>query len=112
MSEGLSSVAGCRPTPISSSGLGAVLTLPMLFLAFGLGLNLSTGRLLKPSQGAVDNGAACAILLGMADRRAFLANLQSPIPNFHNYPLPNTRVTIALFTGEEVQMQGSRAYAA
>ena len=102
--------------------LGVVLTLPMLFLAFGLGLNLSTGRLLQPSQGAVDDGAACAILLGLADRLSNLkhlhcaqaqvsqiSNLKSPIPNSH-YPLPNTRVTIALFAGEEVQMQGSRAY--
>ena len=80
-------------------GLGAVLTLPMLFLALGLGLNLSAGRLLQPSLGAVDNGAACAILLGLADR---LTHLPSPISN--------TRVTIALFMGEEVQMQGSRAY--
>jgi len=80
-------------------GLGVVLTLPMLFLAFGLGLNLSTGRLLRPSQGAVDNGAACAILLGLADH---ISNLQSP--------LSNTKLTIALFAGEEVQMQGSRAY--
>ncbi len=79
-------------------GLGVVLTLPMLFLAFGLGLNLSTGRLLQPSQGAVDNGAACAILLGLASQ----LNLQSPISN--------TKITIALFAGEEVQMQGSRAY--
>jgi hypothetical protein len=81
-------------------GLGAALTLPMLFLAFGLGLNLSLGRLLRPSQGAVDNGAACAILLGLADR---LAKDQ--------FPIPNTKITIALFAGEEVQMQGSRAYA-
>jgi hypothetical protein len=86
--------------------LGAVLTLPMLFLALGLGLNLSTGRLLRPSQGAVDNGAACAILLGLADR---LFNSQYPISNLQS-PISNTRVTLALFTGEEVQMQGSRAY--
>ncbi len=79
--------------------LGAVLTLPMLFLALGLGLNLSTGRLLQPSQGAVDNGAACAILLGLADH---LSNTQ--------YPISDTKITLALFTGEEVQMQGSRAY--
>jgi hypothetical protein len=91
------------PSPAGANfafALGAVLTLPMLFLALGLGLNLSTGRLLQPSQGAVDNGAACAILLGLADR---LSNLESPISH--------TQVTLALFTGEEVQMQGSRAYA-
>jgi hypothetical protein len=80
-------------------GLGVALTLPMLFLAFGLGLNLSTGRLLQPSQGAVDDGAACAILLGLADRLA--KGEVAP---------QRTRVTLALFTGEEVNMQGSRAY--
>lgn len=81
-------------------GLGVALTLPMLFLAFGLGLNLSTGRLLQPSQGAVDNGAACAILLGLADRLA--KGEVAP---------QRTKVTLALFAGEEVNMQGSRAYA-
>ena len=80
-------------------GLGVALTLPMLFLAFGLGLNLSTGRLLQPSQGAVDDGAACAILLGLADVLA--KGEVTP---------QRTRVTLALFTGEEVNMQGSRAY--
>ena len=80
--------------------VGAVLTLPMLFLAYGLGLNLSLGRLLKPSQGAVDNGAACAILLGLADRLAKHPSL-----------VPNTKIIIALFAGEEANMQGSRAYA-
>jgi len=78
--------------------IGVVLTLPMLFLAYGLGLDLALGRLVKPSQGAVDNGAACAILLGLAERLS-------------QTPLQNTRVTLALFAGEEVNMQGSRAYA-
>jgi len=56
----------------------------------------------QPSQGAVDNGAACAILLGLADR----------ISNLHaSRPISNTKVTIALFAGEEANMQGSRAYA-
>jgi Zn-dependent M28 family amino/carboxypeptidase len=70
-----------------------------LFLAWGLGLNLSLGRLRSPSQGAVDNGAACAILLGLAER------LQQGV-----IQLRKTQVTIALFTGEEVNMQGSKAY--
>jgi hypothetical protein len=75
------------------------LSVIMLALAWGLGLNLSTGRLLKPSSGAVDNGAACAILLDLGARlaRGELA-------------LDHTQVTLALFTGEEVNMQGSRAY--
>jgi hypothetical protein len=76
-------------------GLGLV----MLFLAWGLGLNLTLGRFVTPSQGAVDNGAACAILLDMADRLAS-----------REICLQCTRVTIALFAGEEVGMQGSRAY--
>jgi len=79
--------------------MGVILTIPMLLLALGLGLHLSLGRLLKPSQGAVDNGAACAILLGLADRFAKGESLP-----------PDTKVTLALFTGEEANMQGSRAY--
>lgn len=77
------------------TGLGLV----VLFLAWGLGLNLTLGRFVTPSQGAVDNGTACAILLDMADRLGRREIL-----------LQGTRVTIALFTGEEVGMQGSRAY--
>ncbi|NOY98387.1 MAG: Zn-dependent exopeptidase M28 [Chloroflexi bacterium] len=79
--------------------LGAALSVPLLFLAWGFGLHLSLGRWLEPSQGAVDNGAACAILLGLAQRLAA-----------GEIPLQKTRVTLALFTGEEVNMQGSRAY--
>lgn len=78
-----------------------VLTLPLLFLVWGLGLNLSLGRLRRDaSQGAVDNGAACAILLGLAQQVAE-----------GRIPLKGTRLTLALFGGEEVNMQGSRAYA-
>jgi len=78
-----------------------LLTQPLLFLAWGLGLNLSMGRLRREhSQGAVDNGAACAILLGLAQRMAEAG------PR-----LQHTRLTLALFGGEEVNMQGSRAFA-
>jgi hypothetical protein len=79
--------------------ISSLLTFPLLFLAWGLGLNLSTGRLLPQSQGAVDNGSACAILLGLSERLATGELL-----------LQQTKVTLALFTGEEVNMQGSRAY--
>ncbi len=76
------------------------LTLPLLFLAWGLGLNLCLGRLKKhPSQGAVDNGAACAILLGLAKRLSTT-----------ELPLQHTRLILAWFGGEEVNMQGSRAF--
>lgn len=81
--------------------LAAILTLPMLFLGWGTGAYLALGRLAPPSQGAVDNGAACAVLLGLA------AGLgQGAIR------LRRTRVTVALFDGEEANMQGSRAYVA
>jgi hypothetical protein len=79
--------------------VGVALTVPMLFLAWGFGLHLSLGRLLEPSQGAVDNGAACAMLLGFAERIAA-----------GKIPLRSRKITLALFTGEEVNMQGSRAY--
>ena len=78
---------------------GVAFTIPLLFLAWGLGLNLCVGRVLAPSQGAVDNGASCAILLGLANRLAR-----------GEIVLQQTKVVIALFTGEEANMQGSRAY--
>lgn len=90
--------------------LGVLLSLPLLYLAWGLGLNLATGRFLKPSQGAVDNGAACAILLGLADLLNRELNLARTASDYHS-PLQRTRLTLALFAGEEVNMQGSRAYA-
>ena len=82
---------------------GVLLSLPLLVLAWGLGLNLSLGglraRLGGASLGAVDNGTACAVLLGLAQR------LQAG-----ELPLQRTRLTLALFGGEEVNMQGSQAY--
>lgn len=81
-------------------GASVALSIPVLFLTWGMGLNLALGRLRKhPSQGAVDNGAACAILLGLAH------DLQHS-----GIALKNTRLVLALFDGEEVSMQGSRAY--
>jgi hypothetical protein len=79
--------------------IGIFLTVPVLFLAWGLGINFSIGRWLKPSLGAVDNGAACAILLNLSERLSK--------GDLH---LSKTRITLALFTGEEVNMQGSNAY--
>lgn len=81
------------------SWLALLLALPALIVAIGLGVNLLPGRLIRPSCGAIDNGTACATLLGLAAR---LAKSEPP--------LDYTRVTIALFSGEEASMQGSRAY--
>jgi Zn-dependent M28 family amino/carboxypeptidase len=73
------------------------LVVPLLLLAWGLGLNMLPGRLIQPSSGAVDNGAACAILLGLAEQ-------------LRRSPPQRVRVVLALFDGEEANMQGSRAY--
>jgi hypothetical protein len=92
--------------------LGVVLSLPLLFLAGGLGFNMLLGRFIgQPSQGAGDNGAACAVLLGLA---ASLAQQYDSKENDGSSDIDSecTRVTLALFTGEEVDRQGSRAYAA
>lgn len=88
--------------------VGSVLALILIILAWGLGLNLSTGRLLRPSQGAVDNGAACAVLLGLAERLNNVDNTDSQQES--QYTLQNLKVTLVLFSGEEINMQGSRAY--
>jgi hypothetical protein len=91
-----------------SYGMGAILSLLMLLLAGSLGFNMLLGRLVKPSQGTIDNGAACAILLGLADR---LKNTGSyDADDLSSTCLEHTRFTLALFTGEEVDRQGSRAY--
>ena len=79
--------------------VGVFLTVPLLLLSWGFGLHLSLGRFLEPSQGAVDNGAACAMILGLAERLAT-----------SEIPFENQKITLAFFTGEEVNMQGSRAF--
>jgi acetylornithine deacetylase/succinyl-diaminopimelate desuccinylase-like protein len=79
--------------------IGVALGLALLLLVWGFGLNLTLGRFVEPSQGAIDNGTACAILLDLAHRLAR-----------GEISLERTRVTIALFAGEEVALQGSRAY--
>jgi hypothetical protein len=83
---------------------GVTLSLPLLFLAGGMGINMLAGRLVEPSQGAVDNGGSCAVLLGLAEK------LHEETQQ-GNSKLENTRITLALFTGEEVDRQGSAAYA-
>jgi hypothetical protein len=90
-------------------GIGILLSLPLLFLAGGLGANMLFGRLVQPSQGTIDNGASSAILLGLA--AAFYEDSQKP-DSTGKAPelLQRTRFTLPLFTGEEVDRQGSRAY--
>ncbi|MFN8641245.1 MAG: M20/M25/M40 family metallo-hydrolase [Candidatus Binatia bacterium] len=73
-----------------------------LAVLYGLGLFASLGAgMLVParSPGALDNGAACALLLRLAERLHAAG------------PLPRTEVEIALLSGEEIGVQGSWAYA-
>ena len=79
--------------------LGVIATVPLLLLAWGLGINLSFGWLKEPSEGAVDNGAACAILLSLSQKL-----------NRKDIHLQKTSIKLILFSGEEVNMQGSTAY--
>jgi acetylornithine deacetylase/succinyl-diaminopimelate desuccinylase-like protein len=62
--------------------------------------SLSAGMLVPaPSPGALDDGAACAVLVRLAER-------------LHaGGPLPRTEVEIALLSGEEIGVQGSWEYA-
>ncbi|MGE5224783.1 MAG: M28 family metallopeptidase [Omnitrophica WOR_2 bacterium] len=90
-------------------GLGIGLSLALLILAWGMGLNLSLGRLIPQSRGAADNGSACAILLGLAEKLHEDHSRNTTLRE--TGLLDHTRVTLALFTGEEVDRQGSRAYA-
>ena len=92
--------------------ISILLMLPMLFLSLGLGLNLTIGRLLTPSQGSVDDGSACSILLGFLNglyHGYYDEKLGSNPARKCTNPL-NTKVSVVFFSGEEVNMQGSRAY--
>lgn len=80
--------------------LAIALSLSVLAFSLGMGLNLATGRLLpRQSRGAVDNGAACAVLLELCQRLA-TGKIEAK----------GVTVTVAFFAGEEVTMQGSQAY--
>lgn len=73
---------------------------PAAGYALGMGANLATGRLRRrQSSGAVDNGAAVAVVLDLAQR------LQRGTS-----PLEHTSVTLLFTVGEEAQMQGALAY--
>ncbi len=86
------------PWSLAIQIVSLILVLPVQIVVGAVGLNLLPGRWIRQSQGAIDNGAACAILLGLAEQLAIADLLQ------------NTHVTLAFFGGEEVSMQGSRAY--
>jgi hypothetical protein len=79
--------------------VSVLLTIPVVWVVGAVGLNLIPGRWIAQSEGAVDNGAACIILLGLAEQLA-----QGTIAH------AGTRITLAWFAGEEVSMQGSHAF--
>jgi Zn-dependent M28 family amino/carboxypeptidase len=60
-------------------------------------LNAGGALLPQRSHGALDDGAACAVLIRVADELAAL-------------PPARTEVVVALFSGEELGAQGSRAW--
>ena len=80
--------------------LALLSALPGTAYGLGMGANLIGGRFSRrPSSGAVDNGAAVAVLLELAEsfyREAF--------------SLDETAVNLLFTVGEEAQMQGALAY--
>jgi hypothetical protein len=80
--------------------LALLAALPVAVYGLGMGANLVGGRFSRqPSSGAVDNGAAVAVLLDLA-RKLHHGHLS----------LDHTTVTILFTVGEEAQMQGALAY--
>jgi hypothetical protein len=116
----LTAVEGLLP-----AGTGAVIVrwsailagLPAAAYGLGLGANLAGGRFSRrPSTGAVDNGAAVAVLLALAKRlshrrRTGGAGLeQTPRLRRDELGLDHTSITLLFTVGEEAQMQGALAY--
>ena len=98
-------IAADGPLPVEGAAaivrwLAFLMVLPVTAFGLGMGFNLVGGRFSRrPSTGAVDNGAAVAILLALA-RQLHRENLR----------LDHTAVTLLLTVGEEAQMQGALAY--
>jgi Zn-dependent M28 family amino/carboxypeptidase len=80
--------------------LAFLAALPVAVYGLGMGANLVGGRFSRqPSSGAVDNGAAVAVLLDLA-RQLHRGSLG----------LHDTAITLLFTVGEETQMQGALAY--
>ena len=80
--------------------LAFLAALPVAVYGLGMGASLVGGRFSRqPSNGAVDNGAAVALLLDLA-RRLHRGSLS----------LDHTAVALLFTVGEEAQMQGALAY--
>jgi hypothetical protein len=80
--------------------LAFLVSLPATGYGLSMGANLCGGRLIRrPSTGAVDNGAAAAVLMALA-RRLRQGDLR----------LDRTSVTLLWTVGEEAHLQGALAY--
>jgi hypothetical protein len=80
--------------------LAFLIALPATAYGLSMGANLCGGRLIRrPSTGAVDNGAAAAVLMALA-RRLRHGDLH----------LDRTSITLLWTVGEEAQLQGALAY--
>jgi hypothetical protein len=79
---------------VTLAGLAAVLEGVVVFLQVGAGALVP-----RKSHGAVDDGAACAVLVRLASRLEQSA------------PLANTDLRLLFFSSEEINLLGSSAYA-
>jgi hypothetical protein len=80
--------------------LAFLVALPATGYGLSMGANLCGGRLIRrPSSGAVDNGAAAAVLMALA-RRLRRGDLR----------LARTSITLLWTVGEEAHLQGALAY--
>lgn len=91
--------------------------LPAAAYGLGMGANLLGGRFSRrPSTGAVDNGAAVAVLLMLAKRLSHHRGTggagleQTPRLHRGDLRLQRTSITLLFTVGEEAQMQGALAY--
>jgi hypothetical protein len=97
LAEGLLPTGAAR---LAIHWLAVMTTLPAAAYGVGMGVNLAGGRLSRnPSTGAVDNGAAVAVLLALAQRLH-----RGDVSHGH------TSVTLLFTVGEEAQMQGALSY--
>jgi acetylornithine deacetylase/succinyl-diaminopimelate desuccinylase-like protein len=99
----LTAFAGLLPAGFPSAAfrwLAFAAGLPAAAYGLAMGANMIGGRFSRhPSTGAVDNGAAVAVLMALAQE------LQHG-----QLDLQHTSVTLLLTVGEEAQMQGALAY--
>ena len=115
----LTAVEGLLPAgsaAFAARWLAFLAGLPAAVYGLVMGANLVGGRFSRhPSTGAVDNGAAVAVMLALALRLRPSASLRTSsgqARQLHrgDLHLDRTSVTLLFTVGEEAQMQGALAY--